>query len=168
MQNRQQIQRLTTQALLIVIIVLQDLIPMIGNLPLGPLSITVGVVAVVWGPREGMVVGGVWGLLTWVRAFVYPSSPLAPLIFTNPLISFVPRLLIGLVAGWVFIGLKKVVSPSLAACFAGLMGSVTNTVLVLGGIYLFANTPAVASAYHATTSNLATALPVVHALKKDQ
>ena len=33
MQNRQQIQRLTTQALLIVIIVLQDLIPMIGNLP---------------------------------------------------------------------------------------------------------------------------------------
>lgn len=103
MQNRQQIQRLTTQALLIVIIVLQDLIPMIGNLPLGPLSITtlpitVGVVAVVWGPREGMVVGGVWGLLTWVRAFVYPSSPLAPLIFTNPLISFVPRLLIGLVA----------------------------------------------------------------------
>ncbi|APU46368.1 ECF transporter S component [Limosilactobacillus fermentum] len=197
MQNRQQIQRLTTQALLIVIIVLQDLIPMIGNLPLGPLSITtlpitVGVVAVVWGPREGMVVGGVWGLLTWVRAFVYPSSPLAPLIFTNPLISFVPRLLIGLVAGWVFIGLKKVVSPSLAACFAGLIGSVTNTVLVLGGIYLFANTPAVASAYHATTSNLATALlavvttnglvemlvtalvvpaialPVVHALKKDQ
>ena len=102
------------------------------------------------------------------------------------------RLLIGLVAGWVFIGLKKVVSPSLAACFAGLMGSVTNTVLVLGGIYLFANTTAVASAYHATTSNLATALlavvttnglvemlvtalvvpaialPVVHALKKDQ
>ena len=60
MQNRQQIQCLTTQALLIVIIVLQDLIPMIGNLPLGPLSITtlpitVGVVAVVWGPREGMV-----------------------------------------------------------------------------------------------------------------
>ena len=53
MRNRQQIQRLTTQALLIVIIVLQDLIPMIGNLPLGPLSITtlpitVGVVAVVW------------------------------------------------------------------------------------------------------------------------
>lgn len=128
-----------------------------------------------------MVVGGVWGLLTWVRAFVYPSSPLAPLIFTNPLISFVPRLLIGLVAGWVFIGLKKVVSPSLAACFAGLMGSVTNTVLVLGGIYLFATTSNLATALLAvvTTNGLvemlvtalvvpAIALPVMHALKKDQ
>lgn len=53
MQNRQQIQRLTTQALLIVIIVLQDLIPMIGNLPLGPLSITTCRLPSGWWPLSG-------------------------------------------------------------------------------------------------------------------
>ena len=55
MRQRAPIRRLTVRTLLIVLVVLQALIPMFGNLPLGPLSITtfpvtVAVVAVVLGP----------------------------------------------------------------------------------------------------------------------
>lgn len=162
MQQRHQIQVLTRRTLLLVLIVIQDLLPL-GNLPLGPLSITtlpitVAVIAVVFGPRDGTLAGTAWGLLTWLRAFVYPSSPLAPLIFTNPVISVLPRILVGLFAGLAFSGLVKLLPQSLAAGGAGLVAAATNTVLVLGGIWLFANTPAVVHAYHAPAGNLALAL----------
>ena len=92
MQQRAQIRRLTRRSLLLVLIVIQDLVPFLGNLPVGPLSITtmpitVAVIAALFGPLEGTLAGGVWGGLTFIRAFVYPSSALAPLLFTNPLIS---------------------------------------------------------------------------------
>ena len=166
MKQREQIRRLTVRTLLIVLVVLQDLIPMFGNIPLGPLSITtlpvtVAVVAVVLGPKEGTIIGFVWGLLTWIRAFVYPSSALAPLIFTNPLISVVPRMLIGLFAGYAFKWLVKILPKALSAGIAGLIAAATNTVLVLGGIYLFANTPAVAAGYHVASGHLAQALMVI-------
>lgn len=165
MQQRQKIHVLTRRTLLLVLIVLQDLLP-VGNLPLGPLSITtmpitVAVIAVVFGPTDGILAGTAWGLLTWVRAFVYPSSPLAPLLFTNPVISVVPRILVGLFAGLVFASLAKHATKSLAAGVAGLVASLTNTALVLGGILLFANTPAVVHAYHAPAGNLAAALLAV-------
>lgn len=162
MQQRQKIHVLTRRTILLVLIVLQDLLP-VGNLPVGPLSITtmpitVAVIAAVFGTKDATLAGTAWGLLTWVRAFVYPSSPLAPLLFTNPVISFLPRVLVGLFAGLVFATLAKRGRRNLAAGAAGLVASLTNTVLVLGAIWIFANTPAVVHAYHAPAGNLATAL----------
>ncbi|HJF53525.1 MAG TPA: ECF transporter S component [Limosilactobacillus coleohominis] len=163
--QRQQIHNMTRRTMLIVLIVLQDLLPFIGNLPIGPLSITtlpitVAVVAVLFGPLDGAVVGGAWGVLTWIRAFVYPSSPLAPLIFTNPLIAVLPRIMVGIVAGYVF----KIVRPRsgrIATSLSGALASLTNSMLVLGGIYLFANTPAVAAGYHVHQSGLINALAII-------
>lgn len=81
--------RLTAQTLLLTILILQDFIPALGNIPIGPLSlttlqITVMIGAVVMGPNTGMLLGGTWGVITWLRAFLYPSSPLAPLILPIP------------------------------------------------------------------------------------
>ena len=80
MKRRQQIQRSTIRSILIAIIILQDFVPFLGNIPVGPLSITtmhvtVIIAAIVVGPVDGAIIGGVWGILTWVRAFVAPSSP---------------------------------------------------------------------------------------------
>lgn len=66
MQQRAQIRRLTRRSLLLVLIVIQDLVPFLGNLPVGPLSITtmpitVAVIAALFGPLEGTLAGGVWG-----------------------------------------------------------------------------------------------------------
>ncbi|HJA73357.1 MAG TPA: ECF transporter S component [Candidatus Limosilactobacillus faecipullorum] len=166
MQQRSQIRRLTRRSLLLVLIIVQDLVPFIGNLPLGPLSITtmpvtVAVIAALFGPIEGTLAGMVWGILTFIRAFVYPSSALAPLIFTNPLISVVPRILVGLFAGWTFWLVQKSGRTGIAASLSGLVASLTNTILVLGGIYLFANTPQVAAGYHVSQTNLGVALAAI-------
>ncbi|MFT8320248.1 MAG: ECF transporter S component [Bacillus sp. (in: firmicutes)] len=127
------------------IIFLQATIPFLGLIPIGPLSltfihVTVIVAAIVLGPAEGAVVGGVWGIITFVRAFTNPTSIIAPIIFTNPLVSVVPRILIGVVAGFVFHKLLKNKNAA-AMSIAGIVGSLTNTILVLGLIYLFYRTP---------------------------
>ncbi|BAP85248.1 membrane protein [Paucilactobacillus hokkaidonensis JCM 18461] len=159
--------RLSILGILTAIIILQDFIPMLGNIPIGPLSlttlhVTVIVTAIVLGPVDGAIVGGVWGVLTWIRAFTFPSSPLAPLVFVNPLVSVVPRIFIGLFAGWTFMLLAKWMhSKAAPMVIAAIVGALTNTVLVLGFIYLFYHTPAVAKAYGVNVGNLFKALSAI-------
>lgn len=165
--RRQRIRRNTLRAIFIAIIILQDFVPFLGNIPLGPLSITtlhvtVCIAAIVLGPVDGAIVGGTWGLLTWVRAFVAPSSPLAPLVMINPLVSVLPRIMIGVVAGYLYRWLHR--GPrhqKLAMTIAGMAGSLTNTTLVLGFIYLFYRTPAVAQTYGVDVHHLLAALLVI-------
>ena len=169
MKRRQQIQQSTIRSILIAIIILQDFVPFLGNIPVGPLSITtmhvtVIVAAIVVGPVDGAIIGGVWGILTWVRAFVAPSSPLAPLVMVNPLVSVVPRIIIGLVAGYLYRWLARLSKqPRLAMILAGIAGSLTNTGLVLGAIALFYRTPAVARAYGVNVAHLLPALETIMA-----
>lgn len=169
MKRRQQIQRSTIRSILIAIIILQDFVPFLGNIPVGPLSITtmhvtVIIAAIVVGPVDGAIIGGVWGILTWVRAFVAPSSPLAPLVMVNPLVSVVPRIMIGLVAGYLYRWLARLSKqPRLAMILAGIAGSLTNTGLVLGAIALFYRTPAVAWAYGVNVDHLLPALETIMA-----
>lgn len=169
MKRRQQIQRSTIRSILIAIIILQDFVPFLGNIPVGPLSITtmhvtVIIAAIVVGPVDGAIIGGVWGILTWVRAFVAPSSPLAPLVMVNPLASVVPRIMIGLVAGYLYRWLARLSKqPRLAMILAGIAGSLTNTGLVLGAIALFYRTPAVARAYGVNVDHLLPALETIMA-----
>ena len=169
MKRRQQIQRSTIRSILIAIIILQDFVPFLGNIPVGPLSITtmhvtVIIAAIVVGPVDGAIIGGVWGILTWVRAFVAPSSPLAPLVMVNPLVSMVPRIMIGLVAGYLYRWLARLSKqPRLAMILAGIAGSLTNTGLVLGAIAIFYRTPAVARAYGVNVAHLLPALETIMA-----
>lgn len=169
MKRRQQIQRSTIRSILIAIIILQDFVPFLGNIPVGPLSITtmhvtVIIAAIVVGPVDGAIIGGVWGILTWVRAFVAPSSPLAPLVMINPLVSVVPRIMIGLVAGYLYRWLARLSKqPRLAMILAGIAGSLTNTGLVLGAIAIFYRTPAVARAYGVNVAHLLPALETIMA-----
>ncbi|WP_367329536.1 ECF transporter S component [Limosilactobacillus sp.] len=169
MTRHQHIRRNTTRAIFMAIIILQDLVPFFGNIPLGPLSITtlhvtVILAAIILGPGEGAIIGGTWGVLTWVRAFVAPTSPLAPLVFTNPLVAILPRVMIGVVAGYPFrLVLRYSHSERLAAILAAAAGALTNTGLVLGLIYLFYRTPAVAQAYGVDVSHLLPALLAIMA-----
>lgn len=169
MKRRQQIQRSTIRSILIAIIILQDFVPFLGNIPVGPLSITtmhvtVIIAAIVVGPVDGAIIGGVWGILTWVRAFVAPSSPLAPMVMINPLVSVVPRIMIGLVAGYLYRWLARLSKqPRLAMILAGIAGSLTNTGLVLGAIAIFYRTPAVARAYGVNVAHLLPALETIMA-----
>lgn len=138
---RQKLRRNTLLALFGTIIIIQNLVPVLGNIPIGPLSITlihitVIIAAIVLGPVQGMIIGGVWGMITFVRTFIWPTSPLAVICFTNPLVSVVPRILVGAVAGYSYRWLKKRISAKKSMVIAAMAGSMTNTILVLGLIYL--------------------------------
>jgi uncharacterized membrane protein len=93
------------------------------------LHVPVIIGAVLEGPVVGLVVGLIFGVFSMIRAAIAPNGPLDP-AFTNPLISVLPRLFIGPVAWLVWWALKRWKAVGLIA--AGVAGSVTNTVLVLG------------------------------------
>jgi uncharacterized membrane protein len=104
----------------------------------GPVSATILHVpviigAVLEGPVVGLLVGLIFGVFSMIRAAVAPNGPLDP-AFTNPLISVLPRLFIGPIAWLAWKALKRWTPVGLIA--AGVAGSVTNTVLVLGMIAL--------------------------------
>ncbi|RRK09829.1 ECF transporter S component [Lactiplantibacillus garii] len=137
MQRRSNAYHISVLAVLMAIIIIQNIVPFFGYIPIAGLSlttihITVIIAAVILGPRDGALIGGIWGLIDWIRAFVAPTSALAPIVFTNPLVSVVPRVLIGVMAGWLFIWFNRRKQPTLGLTLAGVAGSLTNTILVLG------------------------------------
>ncbi|MFD1430767.1 ECF transporter S component [Lacticaseibacillus mingshuiensis] len=159
MKNHSKAFRLAIQALFVALIAVQTMVPWLGYIPLGFLSvtiihITVIVGAIMFGPGEGMVIGFTWGLFSLIRAYTAPSSPLDTLAFTNPLVSVVPRILIGLFAAWTFWALFKLTHRQLVASIgAAIIGTATNTVLVLGAMGLIYSGQ-VATFYNVSSGNL--------------
>ncbi|GEB75990.1 ECF transporter S component [Sporolactobacillus inulinus] len=155
--------RLVLLSIFTAIILLQNFVPFLGYIPMVALSltiihITVIIAAIVLGPTGGAIIGGVWGMTTFIRAFTFPTSPVAPIVFTNPLISVFPRIMIGIISGNVYLKLKKMGCPHyVSMSIASLLGALTNTVLVLGLIYLFYRQP-YANALHMDVTQLLPAL----------
>lgn len=82
----------------------------IGFIPIGPTRATIMHIPVIIGAiMEGPVVGGliglIFGLFSIYQALTNPTPVSA--VFLNPLVSIMPRILIGLVAYYVYSGLKK-------------------------------------------------------------
>lgn len=146
--------RFTLFALFLAIEVAVSVIPFLGFIPLGfinatTLHIPVIVAAIVLGKKEGAAIGFVFGLISLIKHTMEPSLSsfiFSPFVtvgetsgnFASILIAIVPRILIGFVSGLIFENLKKrkindVVSVSISA----VAGSLTNTILVMGGIYIF-------------------------------
>lgn len=155
MPAREKTREMTQTALLMAVIVLLALVPAIGYIPVGPIRATtihipVIIGAILLGPKRGALLGLVFGLTSLgvntltptAASFVF--SPFIPVPGTDGgsplalLIALVPRTLIGVVAGLVFWAFEKHKGPRTVACIlAGFAGSITNTILVMGGIYLF-------------------------------
>src|SRR5215204_2040749 len=105
-------------------------VPFIGN------ATIMHIPAIVGGALEGPVVGLLTGAIFGIFSFLYADNP----VFLNPLVAVLPRLLIGVVAWAVFVGLRRW-SIDLASAAAGILGSFTNTVGVLGLAILFGLLP---------------------------
>lgn len=88
----------------------------------------------------GLTVGVVFGIFSLIQAAMSPAGGLDPL-FVNPLVSIVPRMMIAVVTFFVDFLLRKIphmpkiVSGGIAAFF----GSLSNTVFVIGALYLIFN-----------------------------
>ena len=141
-------------ALFIALIILLSVTPL-GYIPLGAVNATtiqmpVIIGAVLFGWKKGAVLGGVFGLTSLIKNTLQPNatsfvfSPFIPVFGEESgslwaiVICLLPRIMIGVTAAAVFAGLSKIkVNKSFAAAAAGFCGSLINTVLVMGGIYLF-------------------------------
>ena len=124
----------------------------IGLIPLplikaSTLHIPVIIGAVLMGPLAGGILGGVFGLCSIWSNSTAPgllSFAFSPFLATSAAgavktiwIAFGCRVLIGVVAGWLWIALKKLRVNDLAALpVVGVAGALTNTATVMGSIYL--------------------------------
>ncbi len=137
MNKKQKLTRLITAAIFIALTFVMTFVPQFGYISYGgvieitTLHILIIYGACVLGPAYGALLGGMWGLSCVLRATTNPLWGL----FLNPLISVVPRILVGLVAGLVFKALKKTKVPKAVSLgIAAVAGTLTNTVLVLTAI----------------------------------
>lgn len=87
---------------------------------------------IVAGAISGPLVGGFTGLIFGFFSFIQFGT----IVGNNPIILFVPRILIGVLSAFAFkILVKK--NPHLAGIVAGLLGTLVNTIGVLGFAVLF-------------------------------
>ena len=120
------------------IILVQSMVPFLGFIPTGFINITiipitVIVAAIVLGPKNGAIVGLVWGIGTIIRAFTSPTSIIDTTVFTNPVVAVLPRVAVGLIAGWIYLWFKNHTNKKvLGMAVASGVGSLVNTGLVLG------------------------------------
>ena len=139
--KREKTFQMVLSAMFIAIIILQSFVPFLGNLPLFILDITiihitVIVGGIVLGPKAGFLLGFAWGFSSFLRAFT-SGNAVTFMIFTNPFISILPRLLMGGLIALFYHKMNKVITyDKLRMALSGFLGSLMNTVLVLGLIYL--------------------------------
>jgi uncharacterized membrane protein len=83
--------------------------------------------AIIGGVMEGWAVGGIVGTIFGIFSFLQATTPL----FKDPLVAILPRIFIGITAYFTYAGLKRA-NEYLALIVAAVVGTLTNTVLVLG------------------------------------
>ncbi|MFP8048446.1 ECF transporter S component [Weissella confusa] len=133
---------LVLTALFIAIILLQSVVPWLGTLPLGAFAIgaavtiitfTVAIGTMVLGPRTGALLGFVWGAYSLWHAWTSAPS-IGALIFRNPITAIVPRMLVGLIIGylyWRFVKNRPMGQQTIWLAGLGALSAFVNTFFVL-------------------------------------
>lgn len=91
--------------------------------------------AIIEGPVVGGSIGLIFGLFSIYQNITAPT-PMSP-FFYNPLVSVLPRILIGVISYYVYKIIRaKVKNLKVSISIAAICGSLINTIGVLGTIYL--------------------------------
>lgn len=156
---KNQTQKMVLTAAFAAIIIVMSNVPFLGFIRLGVVSATtlhipVIIGAVLMGPASGAFLGFIFGMNSFLQATFQPNltsfcfSPFYSVgdfhgNFFSLIVCFVPRILIGIVAYFAFAAIMKAVKgkrrvkETIALPVAGVLGSMTNTIFVMGGIYIF-------------------------------
>ncbi len=130
----------------------------LANTPLGMIQlpivkattvhIPVIIGAILLGPMAGAILGGVFGVCSLISNTMAPtllSFAFSPFMSTTGIIGAIEaiwvsvgcRILIGLAAGWLWRLFKKIkLNQIVALSVTGFVGSMVNTIAVMGSIYL--------------------------------
>ncbi len=146
------------------IIIVMASVPFLGFIPLGVINVTILQIpviigAILLGPKYGAFLGFMFGLCSFLNATLRPTS-LSAFVFTpflangnlgSLVVCFVPRILIGVTSYYSYKWIKghfdkknkkqdkklRKAAESKALLAAGVVGSMTNTLLVMNFIFIF-------------------------------
>lgn len=145
---------------LVSVAMMAAIVVLLANTPLGLINIPpikattihipVILGGILLGPMAGGILGGVFGICSMISNTIAPVpasicfSPVLAVSMGGALsavkalwVALGCRILIGVVAGWLWIALKKLRANDLVALpIVGFVGSMTNTVTVMGSIFL--------------------------------
>lgn len=135
-------------ALFVAIIAVMTLVPQLGLFYTPIVSINIILIPCLIASqtldlKSSVLVSSFMGVFSMINSFLRPTTVLAPFI-QNPLISIFPRIFIGLVAYLVYHGLKKlfaksdkkILNSTIPSMVGAVCGTLTNTVMFLGMLYL--------------------------------
>jgi uncharacterized membrane protein len=110
----------------------------LGFIPIPPVNATIMHIPVIIGAiLEGPLVGGFVGLIFGIFSII--QSITAPTVvsfaFINPLVSVLPRVLIGIISYYIYSAIR-INNKFIPTAIAALAGSLTNTIGVLGAIFI--------------------------------
>ena len=143
--------QLTMLGLLTAVLLLMAYTPL-GYLNIGPLAITLNIIpvalaATTLGPAGGAVMGGVFGLTSFLQCIgVGGSSAMGVVLFgINPFFAFlqrfIPRVLDGLLLGFLFRWIRKISNVQISCFVTGFCSAFFNTVFFMAAlVLLFGNT----------------------------
>lgn len=129
-------------AIMLVIHFISTLVFNIWPVPIKPTLVHIPVIiaSIIYGPQIGSILGLLMGIISVITntVILLPTSYLfSPFVdhgnIYSLIIAIVPRVLIGVVPYFVY----KILSNRVGLVLSGLLGSLTNTFFVLGGIFIF-------------------------------
>ena len=145
-QKRNDLKAMTRLALLVAIELVMKAIGL-GSVPVGPLymsflTLPIAVGAITMGPAAGLVLGGVFGAVSFYDAVTGGSAMTSALFQVSPLHTFIlcvgTRLLMGLCVGLVYEALRRLDKKGSWSCLVSAMCAPgLNTLFFMGYIVLF-------------------------------
>ncbi len=135
-----------TTTLFVAIVFVQTLVPWLGTMPLGAfvvgasatiIQFTVALAGIILGPKYGAIVGFFWGMMSFFNALTHPGT-IGSLMFQNPLTALVPRILVGVIIGWLFNRFLRQRTAPIRFVGLGLLGILAALINTVGVVILTA------------------------------
>ncbi|MBR3970333.1 MAG: ECF transporter S component [Ruminococcus sp.] len=148
-------------ALVVVLTYFNIPIPIVA-LSLSMAMIPVAIAAIALGPIGGAVIGAVWGVCSFLQCFgiLGLSGMGAFTVEISPVLTFlqrfVPRVLEGFCAGWIFRIMSKLTHPKISCFITGFSTALMNTIFFMGAlVILFGNNQEFVDKYMGNQSPIA-------------
>lgn len=121
-------------AFMAILSVLGRIFPALASFTFVHIPLIVGVLLIKnW--KYALGLGAAFGVISFINA-LFPPTPIDAL-FVNPLVSILPRILVGLVAFGAFKLVQNVRNKGVVAAVVAVAATLANTVFVLTALFLF-------------------------------
>lgn len=124
------------------LIVLMALVPMLGFIQIGAVAVTllhipVLIGGIFGGRKTALYLATVFGVMSMLIAFIRPAGPI-DLLFQNPLISVLPRVIFGYALYEIYRGLETLIKNEyISIPISMVLSTIVHTVLVLTSLFVF-------------------------------